>query len=52
MNKLVQLEITSGIGVLTLNRPEGFNAFHAPMIGNLAEMLIALSSNEDVVGVV
>ncbi len=52
MNKLVQLETTSGIGVLTLNRPEGFNAFHAPMIGNLAEMLIALSSNEDVVGVV
>ncbi len=52
MNKLVQLEITSGIGVLTLNRPEGFNAFHAPMIGNLAEKLIALSSNEDVAGVV
>lgn len=52
MKKLVQLEITSGIGVLTLNRPEGFNAFHAPMIGNLAEKLIALSSNEDVTGVV
>jgi len=52
VNKLVQLEITSGIGALTLNRPEGFNAFHAPMIGNLAEKLIALSSNEDVVGVV
>ena len=52
MNKLVQLEIISGIGVLTLNRPESFNAFHAPMIGNLAEKLIALSSNEDVVGVV
>jgi 2-(1,2-epoxy-1,2-dihydrophenyl)acetyl-CoA isomerase len=52
VNKLVQLEITSGIGVLTLNRPEPFNAFHARMIGNLAEKLIALSSNEDVVGVV
>jgi 2-(1,2-epoxy-1,2-dihydrophenyl)acetyl-CoA isomerase len=52
MNKLVQLEITRGMGVLTLNRPEGFNAFHAPMIGNLAEKLIALSSNKDVVGVV
>ena len=52
MDKLVLLEITSGIGVLTLNRPEVFNAFHAPMIGNLAEKLISLSSNEDVLGVV
>jgi 2-(1,2-epoxy-1,2-dihydrophenyl)acetyl-CoA isomerase len=52
VNKLVQLEIANGIGVITLNRPEGFNAFHATMIGNLAETLIALSTNEDVLGVV
>lgn len=52
MNEQVKLEITSGIGVITLNRAEAFNAFHASMIGNLAEKLIGLSSNADVVGVV
>ena len=52
MNEQVKVEITSGIGVVTLNRPEGFNAFGAPMIGNLAEKLIGLSTREDIVGVV
>jgi 2-(1,2-epoxy-1,2-dihydrophenyl)acetyl-CoA isomerase len=52
VSEQVQLEITSGIGVLTLNRPESFNAFHAPMIGNLAEKLLGLSSNADILGVV
>jgi len=52
VNEQVKLEIKSGIGVITLNRPEGFNAFHAPMIGTLAEKLIGLSSDADVVSVV
>ena len=52
MNEQVKVEIKSGIGVVTLNRPEGFNAFGAPMIGNLAEKLIGLSAREDIVGVV
>ena len=52
MDEQVKLEIRSGIGVITLNRPEAFNAFHAPMIGNLAEKLIGLSSHTNVVGVV
>jgi 2-(1,2-epoxy-1,2-dihydrophenyl)acetyl-CoA isomerase len=52
VNEQVKMEITSGIGVITLNRPEGFNAFDAPMIGNLAEKLIGLSTHEDIVGVV
>ena len=52
MNEMLKLEITSAIGVITLNRPESFNAFHDSMIGDLAEMLIGLSSNEEVVGVV
>ena len=52
MDEQVKLEIRSGIGVITLNRPEAFNAFHASMIGNLAEKLIGLSSHTDVVGVV
>ena len=52
MDEQVKLEIRSGIGVITLNRAEAFNAFHASMIGNLAEKLIGLSSNADVVGVV
>jgi 2-(1,2-epoxy-1,2-dihydrophenyl)acetyl-CoA isomerase len=52
VDEQVKLEIRSGIGVITLNRPEAFNAFHAPMIGNLAEKLIGLSSHTNVVGVV
>lgn len=52
MDEQVKLEIRSGIGVITLNRPEAFNAFHAPMIGNLAEKLIGLSSHTKVAGVV
>ena len=52
MDEQVKLEIRSGIGVITLNRAEAFNAFHASMIGNLAEKLIGLSRNADVVGVV
>ena len=52
MNEQVKLEIASGIGLITLNRPEDFNAFHASMIGNLAEKLIGLSGNTDIVGVV
>ena len=52
MNRLVHLEIKSGIGVITLNRPENFNAFHAAMIGDLAQKLIDVSSSDDVVGIV
>jgi 2-(1,2-epoxy-1,2-dihydrophenyl)acetyl-CoA isomerase len=52
VDEQVKLEIRSGIGVITLNRPEAFNAFHAPMIGNLAEKLIGLSSHTKVAGVV
>lgn len=52
MDEQVKLEIRNGIGVITLNRTEAFNAFHAPMIGNLAEKLIGLSSHTKVVGVV
>jgi 2-(1,2-epoxy-1,2-dihydrophenyl)acetyl-CoA isomerase len=52
VNEQVKLEITGRIGVVTFNRPEGFNAFHAAMIGNVAEKLIGLSTNTEVVGVV
>jgi 2-(1,2-epoxy-1,2-dihydrophenyl)acetyl-CoA isomerase len=46
------LEITRGIGVITFNRPESFNAFHASMIGDLAQKLIRLSGDADVMGIV
>jgi 2-(1,2-epoxy-1,2-dihydrophenyl)acetyl-CoA isomerase len=52
MNEEVKLEVKSGIGVVTLNRPEGFNAFHEPMVRDLAQKLIGFSSDADVVGVV
>jgi len=52
VSEQVKLDITEGIGVLTLDRPESFNSFHAIMIGNLGEKLIHLSSNKDILGVV
>jgi 2-(1,2-epoxy-1,2-dihydrophenyl)acetyl-CoA isomerase len=52
VNEQIKLEITSGIALVTLNRPEGFNAFHAAMIGDLAQKLIGLSNRADVLGVV
>jgi 2-(1,2-epoxy-1,2-dihydrophenyl)acetyl-CoA isomerase len=52
VNEEVKVEITDGIGVITLNRPKGLNAFHASMIGDLAQKLIGLSSDTDVMGVV
>lgn len=52
MNEQIELEMTDGIALMTLNRPEGFNAFDASMIGHLAEKLIGLSSDSEVVGVV
>jgi 2-(1,2-epoxy-1,2-dihydrophenyl)acetyl-CoA isomerase len=52
VSERVKLEITSGVAVITFNRPEGFNAFDAPMIGDLAQKLIGLSSDTDVIGVV
>jgi len=52
VNEEVKLEIESGIGLITLNRPESFNAFHASMIGNLTEKLMDLRSHVDVVGIV
>ncbi|MGE5841343.1 MAG: enoyl-CoA hydratase/isomerase family protein, partial [Deltaproteobacteria bacterium] len=52
MSEQIELEITNGIGLITLNRPEGFNAFDEPMIADLAQKLIALSSSEEIVGVI
>jgi 2-(1,2-epoxy-1,2-dihydrophenyl)acetyl-CoA isomerase len=52
VNEEVKLQIASGIALITLNRPEGFNAFGASMIGDLAEKLTALSIDAEVVGVV
>lgn len=52
MSDQIKLEITNAIGVITLNRPEGFNAFDGPMITDLTQNLIALSTNEEVGGVV
>src|SRR5512136_2962192 len=52
MNEEVKLEIENGIGLITLNRPESFNAFHASMIGNLTEKFMDLRSHVDVVGIV
>jgi len=52
VNEEITLKVTEGIGLITLNRPGSFNAFHEPMIADLAKKLISLASDEAVVGVV
>ena len=52
MDKPVNLEKTDGIALITLNRPETFNAFDLNMVKIVAETLIELALDPDVTGVV
>jgi len=52
MEEPVNLAQTDGIAVLTLNRPERFNAFDADMVRLLARHLVALSGEPGAKGVV
>lgn len=52
MEKLVKLEKTDGIALVTLNRPESYNSFGRDLVELLAKTLISLSLDTDVIGVV
>jgi len=52
MEEPVILEQTDGVAVLTLNRPDRFNAFDADMVRLLARRLTALSGDSGIRGVV
>jgi len=52
MHQPVILEKRGGTAILTLNRPEAYNAFGLEMAGLLAEILIELAVDRNVSGVV
>jgi len=52
MSGTIKTEIDSGIAAVTLARPEAFNSFDLEMIGSLAENLVWMALNPDVMGIV
>lgn len=52
MDQPVNLEKRGGMALLTLNRPEAYNAFGLDMVRLLAEILIELAVDRNVTGVV
>ena len=52
MEKPVKMEIAEGIARLTLNRPKAFNAFDKDLIGMLCDLLIGISGDQTVSGVI
>lgn len=52
MGESVRVRKAAGLAVVTLNRPEAFNAFDLEMIGSLASNLVTLASDDETRGVV
>lgn len=52
MGQTINLKKAGGIALITLDRPETFNAFDLDMVQVVAETLIELASDPDVTGVV
>lgn len=51
MGDFTKLEIVDGIGRIVLNRPESFNALDLPTARELAELLMQLRGNANVLGI-
>lgn len=52
MEDVVKLERVKGVAILTLNRERSYNAFDLGMIQTLAERLMGLAKDRDVMGLV
>ena len=52
MENPVKLEQKEGIAVITLNRPRAYNSFDGEMVQLLAETLIKLALDQEVIGVI
>jgi 2-(1,2-epoxy-1,2-dihydrophenyl)acetyl-CoA isomerase len=52
MEDAIKKEAREKVTLLTLNRPEAYNAFDLPMVRGLAETLIYAASSRDVAGLV
>lgn len=52
MEKAIELRKSDDIAVVSLNRPKAYNSFDVDMVWLLAETLVELALNPDVVGVV
>ncbi len=46
-DKFILVDHHSGVTTLRLNRPQAYNAFHLPMIQDLAGILIGLARDRD-----
>jgi 2-(1,2-epoxy-1,2-dihydrophenyl)acetyl-CoA isomerase len=51
MSDTIGVEIRSGLAVITLNRPDAYNAFDLKMIGELAGILVRMALDPDLVGI-
>lgn len=52
MSDTIRVENRSGLAVITLNRPEAYNAFDLQMVGELAKLLVGMALDPGVAGMV
>ena len=52
MSEMIEIKLTEHIAVVSLNRPEAFNAFNLELVSDLADQMTALAGDNSVRGVV